>query len=276
MVRGGIKRERIVNIIAIDIGNTNISVGLFLDGNEDFIRTIPGGAEAELRQCLVESWRKIPVLESSKERKRDGVIVVSSVKPAWTDLVRQIAQEDLSEKIRVIGQDIPLPIAVWLDDPKKVGTDRVVAAAAAYDVVEDAVVVADFGTAVTIDLVDEHGVFQGGVICPGFEVSAQALKDHTAQLPMVTVHRPSGPYGKNTADAINSGLYYSIIGAMEEIIRRYAEEIGRWPQTIITGAGAEIIKDDCPFVDNYVPHLVVKGIVLAYMKYVEAKSEELI
>jgi type III pantothenate kinase len=265
-----------MNIIAIDIGNTNIAVGLFLDGAEDSIRTIPGGAETELRDCLVDSWRKIPVLESSKEGKRDGVLVVSSVKPAWTDLVRRIADEDLGEKIRVIGADIPLPITVWLDEPRKVGTDRIVAAAAAYDVVEDAVVVADFGTAVTIDLVDEHGVFQGGVICPGFEISAQALNDNTAQLPKVTVHRPSGPYGKNTADAINSGLYYSTIGGLEEIVRRYAEELGRWPQTVITGAGAEIIKDDCPFVDNYVPHLVIKGIVLAYMKYVEEKSEELI
>ncbi len=262
-----------MNIIAIDIGSTNISVGLFLDGKEDFIRSIAGRSEAELRECLVDAWHKIPVLESSKERKRNGVIVVSSVRPAWTDMVRQIAEESLDEKIRVIGQDIPLPISVWVDEPGKVGTDRIVSAAAAYAVVEDAVVVADFGTAVTIDLVDQNGVFQGGVICPGFEISAQALKDNTAQLPKVTVHKPSGPYGKNTADAINCGLYYSVIGAMEEIIRRYAEQIGRWPQTIITGAGAETIKDDCPFVDNHVPHLVVKGIVLAYMKYIEQKSE---
>jgi type III pantothenate kinase len=265
-----------MNIIAVDIGNTNIGIGLFLEGTEDFIRSIPGGSETELRDCLVDSWRKIPVLESSKEKKRNGVIVVSSVKPVWTDLVRRIADEDLGENIHVIGEDIPLPITVWVDDPRTVGTDRVVAAAAAFAVVEDAVVVADFGTAVTIDLVDGHGVFQGGVICPGFDISAQALKDHTALLPKVTVHRPSGPYGKNTADAINAGLYYSIIGALEEIVRRYAEEIGRWPQTIMTGSGADLIKDDCPFVDNYVPHLVIKGIILAYMKYVEDKSEELI
>jgi type III pantothenate kinase len=264
-----------MNIIAVDIGNTNIGVGVFLDGAEEVIQSIPGESEAQLRACLIDSWGKIPVLESSKEKKRNGVIVVSSVKPMWTDLVRRIADEDLRENIRVVGEDIPLPITVWLDEPGRVGTDRVVAAAAAFDVVEDAVVVADFGTAVTIDLVDEHGVFQGGVICPGFEISAQALKDNTAQLPKVTVHRPSGPYGKNTADAINCGLYYSIIGALEEIVRRYAEEVGHWPQTIITGSGAEIIKDDCPFVDNYVPHLVVKGIVLAYMKYIEEKSEEL-
>jgi type III pantothenate kinase len=264
-----------MNIVAVDIGNTNIGVGLFLDGAEEVIQSIPGESEAQLKACLIDSWGKIPVLESSKEKKRNGVIVVSSVKPMWTDLVRRIADEDLRENIRVVGEDIPLPITVWLDEPGRVGTDRVVAAAAAFDVVEDAVVVADFGTAVTIDLVDEHGVFQGGVICPGFEISAQALKDNTAQLPKVTVHRPSGPYGKNTADAINCGLYYSIIGALEEIVRRYAEEVGHWPQTIITGSGAEIIKDDCPFVDNYVPHLVVKGIVLAYMKYIEEKSEEL-
>jgi type III pantothenate kinase len=262
-----------MNVIAVDIGNTNIGVGLFLDGKEDFIRSIAGTGEAELRQCLIDAWAKIPVLGSSKESKRDGVLVVSSVKPAWTERVRRIAEEDLGENIRVIGEDIPLPIATFLDEPSKVGTDRIVAAAAAFDVVEDAVVVADFGTAVTIDLVDEHGVFLGGVICPGFEISAQALEDNTAQLPKVTVHRPDAPYGKNTADAINCGLYYSIIGAMEEIIRRYAEQIGRWPQTIMTGSAAATIKDDCPFVDNYVPHLVVKGIVLTYVKYIEAKSE---
>jgi pantothenate kinase type III len=89
-----------MNIIAVDIGNTNIAVGLFRDGAEDFIRSIPGEAESELRDCLIDSWRKIPVLESSKEKKRNGVIVVSSVKPVWTDRVRRIAQEDLGENPR--------------------------------------------------------------------------------------------------------------------------------------------------------------------------------
>jgi len=262
-----------MNIIAIDIGNTNIAIGLFLADNEQFIKSIPGQDRAELTACLQSAWEKVPVAESSKEEKRDGVIVVSSVKPAWTEFIQAIVKDNLGEKIYIIGKDIPLPMPVWLDEPAKVGTDRIVCAAAAYAVVEDAVVVADFGTAVTIDLVDEHGVFQGGVICPGFEISAQALKDNTAQLPRVTVTRPKSPYGKNTADAINCGLYYSIIGALEEIIRRYAEKIGKWPQTIITGSGAGIIKDDCEFIDKYVPNLVVKGIVLAYKKYIEEKIE---
>jgi len=160
---------------------------------------------------------------------------------------------------------------LWVDEPDKVGTDRVVSAAAAYDVVEDAVVVADFGTAVTIDLVDEKGVFLGGVICPGLEIGARALKENTAQLPKTKITRPKTPYGRTTAEAINCGLYYSAIGTLEEVIRRYAEKIGRWPQTVLTGGAAKIIKDECDFIDSYVPNLVIKGIVLAYRKYIEEK-----
>ena len=264
-----------MNVIAIDIGNTNIGIGLYLDDKEQFVKSIPGNSETKLAEALKSAWQKVPIAEGSKEKKRNGVIVVSSVKSLWTKLVQQIVKDDLGEKIYIIGKDIPLPMTLWVDEPDKVGTDRVVSAAAAFDVVEDAVVVADFGTAVTIDLVDEHGVFLGGVICPGFEISARALKDNTAQLPNIKVTKPKAPYGKNTAEAINCGLYYSIVGALQEVIRRYAEKIGKWPQTVITGSGAKTIHTDCEFIDNYVPNLVVKGVFLAYKKYIQAKKEAL-
>jgi type III pantothenate kinase len=262
-----------MNIIAIDIGNTNIHIGLFLEGKEQSIESIPGGSRAKLTNCLKSAWQKIPAIESSTEDKRNGVIVVSSVKPAWTKVVREIAKTNFDEDIYVIGKDIPLPMQLWIDEPDKVGTDRVVSAAAAYDVAQDAVVIADFGTAVTIDLVDQNGIFLGGVICPGFEISAKALRDYTAQLPNIKITKPKAPYGKNTVDAINCGLYYSIVGALQEVIRRYAEKLGKWPQTVITGSGAKVIAGDCEFIDDYVPNLVVKGIVLAYKKYLEQKEE---
>jgi type III pantothenate kinase len=262
-----------MNIITIDIGNTNIAIGLFLDSEEKSIETVAGNSKQQLTQCLKSAWEKIPIVEISREEKRNGVIVVSSVKPVWTELIEQIAKDELGEKIKVIGKDIPLPIDLWVDEPDKVGTDRVVSAAAAYAIVEDAVVIADFGTAVTIDLVDEKGIFQGGAILPGFEISAEALNKNTAQLPPVKVTRPSEPYGKNTVDAINCGLYYSAVGTLEEIIRRFAEKIGKWPHTVITGSAARIIKDDCQFIDSYVPNLVVRGIFLAFQKYIEEKPE---
>jgi len=262
----------IMNVVAIDIGNTNIDIGFYLEDEEKSITSIPGESGSKLADHLKSAWEQIPLVEGSTEEKRNGAIVVSSVKPAWTELIRRIAADELGQEISVIGEDIPLPMSLWVDEPDKVGTDRVVSAAAAYAVTEDAVVVADFGTAITIDLVDQNGVFLGGAICPGFEISAKTLQQNTAQLPKTQISKPDAPYGKNTADAINCGLYYSAVGALEEIIRRYAEEIGRWPQTVITGAGAKTIKDDCNFVDSFVPSLVVKGIVLAYKKHLAQKT----
>jgi len=261
-----------MNLIAVDIGNTNITVGLFLKDEEKSIESFPGQAEAELTNCFKTAWEQIPILKSSKEKKRDGVIVVSSVKPAWTELVKTIVKKTLGEMIYLIGKDIPFPIDLSIQQTNTVGTDRVLSAAAAYEVVEKAVVVADFGTAVTIDMVDDRGVFVGGVIFPGFEISAKALNENTAQLPKVKVTKPALPFGRDTAEAINCGLYYSAVGALQEVIRRYAEKIGSWPQTVITGSAAKIIKDDCEFIDSYVPNLVVKGIALAYQKYTEQKG----
>ena len=269
-----------MNIIAVDIGNTNIAIGLYLKDEEQFIKSIPGRSRKELISCLKSAWQKVPIIKSSKcrkasltgEKKRDGVIVVSSVKPAWTKLIEQIVKDNLGERIFIIGKDIPLSMTLWVDEPDKVGTDRVVSAAAAYAVVEDAVVVADFGTAVTIDLVDEKGIFLGGVILPGFELSAKALNENTAQLPKIKVTRPKMPFGKTTTEAINCGLYYSAVATLQEVIRHYAEKIGKWPHTVLTGSAAETIKDDCEFIDSYVPNLVVKGIVLAYRKYIKEKE----
>ncbi len=260
-----------MNLLAIDIGNTNINIGLFLKGQEESIETVPGQSQKELPALLESAWERIPFAKSSKEKKRDGVVVVSSVKPAWTALIEEKVSEALREKILLIPKDIPYPIDLSVKESDKVGADRVLAAAAAYAVVEKAVVVADFGTAVTIDLVDDRGVFCGGVIVPGFEISAEALEKNTALLPKVKVVRPKLPFGQNTVDAINCGLYYSAIATLQEVIRRYAEKIGTWPQTVLTGSAAKIIKDDCEFIDSYVPNLVVKGIALAYRKYLEQK-----
>ena len=261
-----------INIIAVDIGNTNITVALYLKGEEKVIESVSGESKDKLTELLRSAWGQIPVVRSSKEKKRDGVIVVSSVKPVWTKLVRAIAKDELGEKIYLIGEDIPLPMDLRVDEPDKVGTDRVVSAAAAYAVVEDAVVVADFGTAVIIDMVDEKGVFVGGVICPGFDISAKALKENTAQLPKVKVKKPKEPYGKNTVEAVNNGLYYSAVGLLRCVVEKYAEKIGKWPSTVITGAAAGIIKDDCDFIDSFVTDLPVKGIVLTYRKYIEQKE----
>ncbi len=260
-----------MNIIAIDIGNTNLHLGLFIQDEQVSIESVPGEDAAKIKAALSAAWDQCPVLYSSAEEKRDAVVVVSSVHPERTEQFRQLVRDLLDERIYLIGEDINLPIAAWVDAPEEVGTDRLISAAAAYAVAENAVIIADFGTAVTIDIVDEKGVFQGGVILPGFDLCAQSLNDHTAKLPKVAVSRPAEPWGKNTQDAINAGLYYGAVGALQEIVQRYSEKLGSWPQTVITGSGAKVIYQDCEFIDSYVPHMVIKGIVLAYREHLEAQ-----
>lgn len=258
-----------MNLIAIDIGNTNVTMSLFIEGNEKSVEAIAGDDSRQIAEYLRTSWQMIPYAKSAMEKVRDGRIIISSVNDQWTQSIIRMASEQLGEKVLVIGKDIPMPMDLAVPEPGKVGTDRVVAAAAAYAVIEDAVVVADFGTAVTIDMVDQTGLFLGGSIFPGFEISAEALHRRTQRLPIVRVTRPEEPYGETTEEAINCGLFYSAVGALSEITRRYAEKIGKWPKTIVTGAAAQVIKDDIPFVDSYVPHLVTKGIALAYRRYLD-------
>ncbi len=265
-----------MNIIAVDVGNTNVKVALFLDAQEQPIKVIKHANRDELASIIANYWDQIPVSARSTQGKRDGVIVMCSSNPTWGELVKEIVDEEIGEKVLEIGfeKDIPIPIKLGVPYPANVGVDRAVAAAAAYFVVEDSVVVADFGTAITIDLVDEDGVFRGGLISPGLEVMAKSLNDNTATLPDVEIKKPLLAFGQDTAEAINCGILYASAGLLEHATRRYAEDLGKWPQTIVTGQMAQYIKDDCDFVDNWVPSLVIKGIVLAYKKYIEDKASE--
>ncbi len=258
-----------MNLLAIDIGNTVMKAAFYLNDKEQQLVSLPlndAAFEARFARLLTECWDQAPLVESAAEPTKDAVIVVSSVNPDASDRVRALCQEVLGEPVKVIGQDVPLPIETSVERPFDVGTDRLVTAAAAYAVVEDAVVVADFGTAVTIDLVDESGVFVGGTISPGFEMALEAMHAHTAKLPQVGMQKPASVYGVNTAEAMRAGVYWAAVGLLETICRKYAEQLGRWPHVILTGGRAAVFKDDCEFVDSYVPDLAVRGIMIAYKK----------
>lgn len=265
-----------MNLIAIDIGNTTIKVAFYLNDEEKLLKSIDGNAgdvESQLADILAECWDQAPLVEIAKEPVKECVLVAGSVKPEWTDLVREVVKEELGQKLLVIGQDVPLPMETAVDDALQVGTDRLCAAAAAYAVVEGAVVVADFGTAVTIDLVDEDGVFVGGTIAPGFDLALAAMNSGTARLPKVEMQRPQQVYGVNTEEAMRAGVYWSAVGLLETLCRKYAEQIGSWPQVILTGGAAKVIKDDCEFVDSWVSDLALRGIVIAYKKYIYEQAD---
>ena len=117
-----------MNIIAIDIGNTNITIGLFLNDQEISINTLPASSEAELKSTLNEAWEQVPFAKNATIAQRDANVVVSSVNDKSTELVKLICDEDLDVKIKLIGKDIDLPIEMGVENASGVGTDRVVAA----------------------------------------------------------------------------------------------------------------------------------------------------
>jgi type III pantothenate kinase len=265
-----------MNLIAIDIGNTAIKIAFYLNDEEKLLKAANGHSseiESQLADILTECWDQVPLVEIAREPVKECVLVAGSVKPEWTDLVREVVQEELGQKLLVIGKDVPLPMETAVDDALQVGTDRLCAAAAAYAVVEGAVVVADFGTAVTVDLVDEDGVFVGGTITPGFDLSLAAMNTGTARLPRVDMQKPKFAYGVNTEEAMRAGVYWSAIGLLETLCRKYAEQIGSWPQVVLTGGAAKVIKEDCDFVDNWVSNLALRGIVIAYKKYIYEQTD---
>ncbi|WP_161491615.1 type III pantothenate kinase [Sedimentisphaera salicampi] len=257
-----------MNILAVDIGNSNIKFGLFIDAERQPSLSVSGGDSQAVSDALRQCWDKLPVAKRSTEGRKEGVIVFSSVKPEWTESFRQLCREQIDEKpLEVgLGKDVDLPIKLNTEFPADTGVDRVMAAAAAYVVAQGPVVVADIGTAVTVDAVDGEGNFLGGAIAPGPELCARALSSETAKLPEVQVQQPALPVGANTEQAVNNGVFYMAAGFLEYSVRKFAEELGSWPQTVVTGASAGLFKDECEFVDDFVEDLVLSGIVLSYKK----------
>jgi len=145
--------------------------------------------------------------------------------------------------------------------------DRVCAAAAAYDKIQQACAVVDFGTAVTVDLVDDEGTFIGGAILPGLKLQLRALHEHTAQLPTVDPAFPELPYGRDTIEAMQTGVCRGMAGAVRGLVEGYATHLNRWPQVIATGGDAALMAPYCDFLDNVVSDLTLRGAGLAYTKY---------
>lgn len=198
----------------------------------------------------------------------DGALVwwISSVhRPTLARLEAWLAENRPADVLRVLDYT-QLPLAVDVEFPEKVGMDRLLAAVAANARREPgrAAVIVDFGTAITVDLVDVDGVFRGGAIMPGAEMAADALHTYTDALPRVTLspHAEIPPVGKNTHLAIQAGLYWSAVGAVRELAAQIAKNLARPPHLFLTGGGAELIArglGDAPRWE-IVPEMVLAGI----------------
>ncbi len=264
MIRINSKSDPSDQVIVIDIGNTTVGVGTWQAGN----LLAPLSVSIEDQKAFEEAWAGHA---SACPRGRPAATVIASVVPNTLQRIRSFVTEAVARQALVVGESIPLPMDLAVD-AKGVGVDRVCTAAVVYDRLKTACTVVTFGTAVTVDLVDDEGTFQGGAILPGLRMQLQALHHYTAALPEVEPGLPPAPYGRNTVEAIQAGVCRGIAGAVRALVESYATSLNRWPQVVATGGDAEFLAPQCDFVDTLVSHLTLRGVGFAYTKHMTAKG----
>lgn len=191
--------------------------------------------------------------------------VIASVNPELTKIFSKFkVSEEKSLKALKVGRDIKIPIENMCAQPKRVGDDRLVNAVAAFDKHRRACIVVDVGTAVTVDAIDEKGRFLGGAILPGPKLQMEALCGGTALLPKVSLARPESPIGGDTEPAVRSGVYWGVVGAINELVELFERELGGGCRVVLAGGAGGIFREDLARVDDYDEILTLRGIKITF------------
>ncbi len=251
--------------IIIEIGNTLTSIATW---HKEQIKTpvaVPTGDEAAFAEAFSAHSDAMPA-------GGIGAVVIGSVVPEALSPVCGFVMDRLERDPLVVGDTIPLPIDVSVADATAIGVDRVCAAAAVYEKLQTGCTVIDFGTAVTVDLVDDSGTLVGGAILPGLRLQLRALHEYTAVLPLVEPAIPELPYGRDSCEAIQTGVCRGLVGAVRALVEGYAVHLNRWPQVVATGGDLPFLAPHFDFLDTQVKDLTLRGIGIAYAKHLGAKG----
>lgn len=262
MKPGQVKDLGPISIVAIDVGNSKVAVGRWVEGRVYDTERVA----ISDRDAVIAALDRVRAKCENQQRQ---AIVIASVVEETTAWLKEHIDKTLELRPFVIGENTPLPIEVNLREPEQVGVDRVCAAAAAYHHTGQACTVVDIGSAVTVNVVDDKGVFQGGAIFAGLEMQSNALAGQTSALPRVEAAIPVSAVGKDTREAIQSGLCYGMAGAIRGIVERFATDANSWSQVIVTGGGAGLLREQLDFADNFVPDLCLIGVGLAYVRRIQ-------
>lgn len=250
-------------LLAIDIGNTNLVFALF-DGKtvraQWRIRTDAHRSADEYAVWLFALMAR----EGLREGEIDAVIMASVV-PDANFGVKSFVRQYLTREPRLIATgavDLGMPIRI--DNPRELGADRLINAYAAWHTHRQALIVIDFGTATTFDVVSAQGEYLGGVIAPGINLSLEALQRAAAKLHGIAITHPEMVIGTNTTSAMQSGIYYGYTGLIEGIVSRIKAERGEVMQVIATGGLAPLYAQASPMITQVDPDLTIRGLRLIH------------
>jgi type III pantothenate kinase len=228
-------------LLVVDVGNTQTHFGVIADGENEIeqhwrFATVRESTGDELGAALSQllALRGLAFGDVSTS-------IVSSTVPQLSEQWTAMAEHYLGHQMLVVGPAIKTGMPIRIDNPHEVGADRLVNAVAAYDLLRQALIVVDFGTAITYDAVSNAGEYLGGIITPGAEISLDALYERAAKLPKVEPAEPRSLIGKSTVDAIRSGIAFGFAGQVEGIVRRLRAELGEELKVILTGGLSRVV-----------------------------------
>lgn len=255
------------HLLAVSIGNTRTRIGAFVQGKLSVSlavenRSLGETLEAKLQEAVSALSGQMPVHA-----------MLASVNPPLTESVRLALAKATGDEVLMVEDDLNVPIGRQLDPETIVGQDRLLNAAAAYDVLKQACVVVDAGTAMTVDFIDGAGTFHGGAIMPGAQMMLDALHQSTAQLPAITMAKPDEPIGHNTAQAMRTAVYHGLRGAVRELVEQYAQSAGTFPMVVATGGSAMMLFEAFDLVDRLVPDLTLLGMGVTLKRHLAGESD---
>lgn len=252
-------------LLAIDSGNTNIVFAVY-DG-ETLLHQWRSSADAERTADEFAIWlTQLMALDGLKPADIDGA-VIANVVPAAQHSLMTLCRRYFDCEPLVLGElGVELGIGVLVDQPDEVGADRLANAVAAHERYRGPVIVIDFGTATTFDIVDAEGNYCGGVIAPGINLSLEALHMAAAKLPRIAVKKPDRVIGKGTVSAMRSGVYWGYVGLIEGLVSRITAEFGAKMTVVATGGLAPLFAEATKIIAQQDQDLTLRGLMLVYRR----------